>query len=165
MSGHVIISWSNTSNLSNSACCFGDALRCVAFSWSKHGASQLALGTNLRRIQRGIRKDKTMGPFLIHHTPLSDVFLKLFVLATYFNRFAWNFAFIEYLSTLLTFWFSSINQTSLSHTRKLWPLKIDSFSIDNYHSWKIVEIFWIQISWNYYINEFFLCFFFAFAVF
>ena len=41
MSGHVFISWSNTSN---SACCFGDALRCVAFSCSKHGASQSALG-------------------------------------------------------------------------------------------------------------------------
>ena len=27
MSGHVLISWSN---ISNSACCFGDALRCVA---------------------------------------------------------------------------------------------------------------------------------------
>ena len=40
MSGHVFISWSNTSN---SACCFGDALRCVAFSCSKHGASQSAL--------------------------------------------------------------------------------------------------------------------------
>ena len=36
MSGHVFISWSNTSN---SACCFGDALRCVTFSWSKHSAS------------------------------------------------------------------------------------------------------------------------------
>ena len=41
VSGHVFISWSNTSN---SACCFGDALRCVAFSCSKHGASQSALG-------------------------------------------------------------------------------------------------------------------------
>ena len=39
VSGHIFISWSNTSN---SACCFGDALRCVAFSWSKHGASQSA---------------------------------------------------------------------------------------------------------------------------
>ena len=42
MSGHVFISWSNTSN---SACCFGDTLRCVAFSWSKHGASQSALAS------------------------------------------------------------------------------------------------------------------------
>ena len=40
VSGHVFISWSNTSN---SACYFGDALRCVAFSCSKHGASQSAL--------------------------------------------------------------------------------------------------------------------------
>ena len=46
VSGHVFISLSNTSN---SACCFGDALRCVAFSCSKHGASQSALdGQNLK---------------------------------------------------------------------------------------------------------------------
>ena len=37
------ISWSNTSN---STCCYGDALRCVAFSCSKHGASQSALVLN-----------------------------------------------------------------------------------------------------------------------
>ena len=43
MSGLVFVSWSNTSN---SACCFGDALRCVPFSWSKHGVSQSALVEN-----------------------------------------------------------------------------------------------------------------------
>ena len=43
VSGHVLISWSNTSN---SASCFGDNLRCVRFSWSKHGASQSALVKN-----------------------------------------------------------------------------------------------------------------------
>ena len=40
VSGYVFICWSNTSN---SACCFGDVLRCVAFRRSKHGASQSAL--------------------------------------------------------------------------------------------------------------------------
>ena len=44
VSGHVFISWSSTSN---SACCFGDALRCVAFSCSKHGASHGVLYFNL----------------------------------------------------------------------------------------------------------------------
>ena len=32
------------SNTSNCACCFGDALRSVAFRCSKHGASQSAIG-------------------------------------------------------------------------------------------------------------------------
>ena len=52
VSGHVFFSWSNTSN---SACCFGDALRCVPFSWSKHGASQSALGRNELKIARTLR--------------------------------------------------------------------------------------------------------------
>ena len=60
VSGHVLISWSNTSN---SACCFGDALRCVASA------------------------DQNMAP---HNRPLHKLFKTFWFFGMSWNSSLWN---------------------------------------------------------------------------